>query len=173
MKAGLIESGPGTITGSWIVGQGCGGCGPVTTAEFFIVADTGAGPFESPGLSGLDVGWTATVVNPNYVLATGPTSGMGSWTEHYLGDILDSVTINLFFWNGGPLSDLTFAAAYSRSGNGSLYLICQAWDEGCSGQVDPTGVDYDRSSVGVPEPATLALLGLGLFGLGFNGRRQL
>lgn len=169
-NANLIEGGEGEVTNSWQVTQSCGSCGPTTTAELFIVSDTGAGPFDGPGLSTLPGGWVADLVNPNYVVATGPSVALSGWTEHYLGDILESVTINLFFWDGDPLSNLTFAAAYSRSVNGGLSLICQSFGSGCDGMVDPTGVDYDRRRVS--EPGTLALLGLGLFGLAAARRKQ-
>lgn len=171
-NADLIEGGEGVVTNSWQVTQSCGSCGPTTTAEFFIVGDTGAGPFDDPGLSTLPGGWFADLVNPNYVVATGPSVNLSGWTEHYLGDILNSVAINLFFWNGDPLTNLTFAAAYTRSVNGGIRVICQSFGEGCSGMVDPTGVDYDRRRVSVPEPGTLALLGLGLVGMAAARRRK-
>ncbi len=155
----------------WTTTQSCGGCGPTSTAEFFIVGDTGAGPFDAPGLSTLPVGWTATLVNPNYVIASGPTVNLSGWTEHFLGNIADSVEIDLFFWNGAPLSALAFAADYTRSLDGSMFLHCQNFGAGCAAMNDPTGVAYDRESAHVPEPATLTLMGLALLA-GFAGKRR-
>lgn len=152
---------------------GCGGCGPVTTAEFFIVGDTGSGPFDSPGIGSLPAGWTATVVNPNYAVATGPSLNLSGWTEHYLGNIANSVEIDLFFWSGAPLSSISFAANYTRSGNGNISALhCQSFGAGCAQMNDPTGVNYDRAAVNVPEPATLALVGLILAGAAGTRRRR-
>jgi len=54
--------------------------------------------------------------------------------------------------------------------NYHMCLTCQDFGAGCSGQVDPTGVDYDHNS-SIPEPTTLALMGFGLAGIGWMRRK--
>jgi hypothetical protein len=171
--SGLTWAGPVI---SWVSpSTGCGGCGPATTAEFFIVGDTGGGPFEGPGLSNLPSGWTPTLVNPNYVVATGPSVNFSGWVEHHLGDIAASVELDVFFWSGAPLvSTIAFAANYTRSSSGNITALhCQSFGSGCAQMNDPTGVNYNRSAVtDVPEPSSLALSVLALAGLAATRRRR-
>ncbi|WP_082532845.1 MULTISPECIES: PEP-CTERM sorting domain-containing protein [unclassified Roseateles] len=170
LLASSLFAAPAAFAG-WVITQGCGGCGPTTTVEFFIVGDTGAGPFAGPGLSTLPAGWVANLVNPNYVIASGPSVNLSGWTENYLGNIADSVEVDLFFWAGAPLqSTISFAANYTRTGGG-LSLHCQSFGAGCNTMDDPTGVNYNRSGV-LPEPATLALVGMSLLGLASSRRRR-
>lgn len=160
---------------SWTGGpQLCGSCGPTSTAEFFIVGDTGAGPFESPGLSTLPGGWTASLVNAHYVIASGPTTNLTGWTEHYLGNIADSVEIDMFFWTGAPLvSSISLEADFTRSVNGAMTSVaCQSFGTDCAAMNDPTGVNYDRSAASIPEPGGLALFGIAMVGLIGMRRRQ-
>ena len=173
-QEGLQGGGDAQVTDSWIVNETCGGCGPTTAIEFFIVNDTGAGPFEDPGLSNLPAGWVGSLINPNYSLATGPSTNVGSWTEHYLGEITDSVRIDLIMWTGEPeTSSIAFAASYTRSVNGSLTVHCQAFGQGCPDMQYPDGIGYDRSSssphiipVPVLSPIGFILLLLALGGAG-------
>jgi hypothetical protein len=171
---GLESGGPGDATNSWQVNATCGGCGPVTTAEFFIVNDTGAGPFDTQGVVNPIAGWSTDVVNPNYSKSTGPSDDWSFWTEYYLGDITQSVTVNLLFWNGDPLTNLTFSAAYSRTVNGSLGVICQSFtSQLCGGMAFQDASLYDRSDSSVPVPPALALIGIGLLGIGYQRRKRL
>jgi hypothetical protein len=36
-------------------------------------------------------------------LGTGPSTFLGFWTEHYQGNIADSVRIDLIMWTGAPV----------------------------------------------------------------------
>lgn len=170
---GLDSGAFGEITGSWQVSQGCGGCGPTDTLELFITQDTGAGPFEAPGLDTFtsNPGWSANVINPTYVLATGPSGNMAAWTEHYFGNIADSVTLNLLMWSGGVGGSITFTAAYTRAGNGATNLHCQQFGAfaGCA-QFEPNA--WNRGPAAVPEPTTLTLLGSGGIAALLRARRR-
>lgn len=154
------------------VGQvpSCGGCGPTQTAEFFIYNDTGAGGFDSNPITGLPAGWSSTRVNSDYAVATGPSANLSAWFEHFLGNQTASLEIDFFFWAGDALtSNLSFAGNYEWA-NGQWNLKCQNFGAGCAQQLDPTGVNYDRSAA-VPEPATAGLVALALLGLARTRRR--
>lgn len=160
-----------SASANW-VGQvpACGGCGPTQTAEFFIHNDTGAGGFDSTAITGLPAGWSATRVNANYALATGPSDNLSAWLEHFAGNPADTLQMDIFFWSGGALtSTISFAANYLWS-NGAWSLNCQNFGAGCATQVDATGVRYDRAG-SVPEPGSFGLAGLALLGLAQTRRR--
>ena len=72
-------------------------------------------------------------------------------------------------WQGVTFSGLT-AGTYSYSITGMNSVNWADWNSNTSNW---TGLlDIPGSSVSVPEPATLALLGFGFAGLGFSRRRK-
>lgn len=149
-------------------------CGPVTTAEFYFVGDSGGATWDTQGGENPIGGWLTTIVSPTYSVATGPSDDMSFWVEHFFGEITSPVTINILFWNGDPLTSLTVSAAYTRTGSGSMVLDCQSFTSDlCDGMAYQSAADYDRGdSVSVPEPGTLTVFGMGLLGLGLARRRK-
>ena len=155
-----IIDGGAVVTNSWQINTGFS-ASSYDTFEAFIQDDTGAGPFELPGIDNFSTGgWSAQLINPGYVLGTGPTTfGSLNFDMHFAGDITQSVNVDIFVYTAGNI----LGYGQWRFSNGSVDPIAY-------GVNDPTGKNYDRTAV--PEPATLALMGLGMAGLGFIRRKQ-
>ncbi len=142
------------------------------TVEQFIITDTGAGPFDAPGMSGFTNGWLdGTTPNANYAKATGAASIGSDFTVHFDGDISNLVVVDFLAWEGGIGGTLVAAAKYSWI-NGTFV----SFGEEVGGQYlfleDPSGANYDRSFVGlVPEPATLVIWSFGVGCLVVRRRR--
>ncbi len=137
---------------SWTFGLSFGSDGSTFDAfEFFIIADTGAGPFQNDGMFDFNQpGWTASAPNPLYTVATGPAfdSGIG-WTFDFAGNMADTVTIDALFWNGGVFGSLDFAATFSFV-NGEFGGLVQSFGGPYDFLQHPDGVGYNRSP---PTPA--------------------
>lgn len=172
---GVGIDGTGQVTNSWTQSVRCWTCNTFDTLEVFIVNDSGGGPFQNDGIStfqdqsGTAVpGWSGSLVNPNYALATGNALDSLRWTFDFAGDGANYVTLDLLFWSGGVFGNLVFASKYDLA-LGTAANIQQAWNGPYDFLDHPDGRGYDRAAV--PEPSTLLLLGGGLVGAGLIRRR--
>lgn len=139
------------------------------TMEVFIVGDTGAGPFQTPGISGLNQpGWSASLVNPGYVVASGPATQGLAWDFHFAGDMNETVSLDTLLWQDGVYDTLTFASRYDYV-NGSMANLNERFDPPYSFLQHPDGIGYDRS---VPEPSAVCLWASGLAGMLLMGWRR-
>ncbi len=162
-SAQVFFSDAGIAGSSWTVEVGHSGWTAHDVIEIFIIGDTGAGPFNGTGMFDISApGWSATVVNPNYILASGPSTSGFDWSLDFAGNMAQSVQMDLLSWTGGgygvgslPGAPFPFLVTFGYT-NGGFQWNGQ-WGPG---QLTyPDGSGYNRD---VPEPSTLALLIPGL-----------
>jgi hypothetical protein len=123
--------------------------------EFFIIS---GGPFADPSQTDFSAaGWHATLVNPQYSLATGPGAGSLYWTFNFAGPADESVTLDWLAYSGGNLLG-DVRVTFTGPGGSFTYD---------TSPVSNPASYYDRA----PLPATILLLGTGLLGL-IGLRRQ-
>lgn len=130
------------------------------TAEAFLHSP---GTWTGTGLTNISAeGWTATLINPQYALATGPT---------YVS------SPSAYFYFTTHATDLTGAFSFDwvLSYQGTIvgvYNLTGTPSGGWTGkEYDPTNPPPENRSP-VPLPPTLLLLGSGLVGLGLLLRRK-
>jgi len=147
----------------------------MTKMEAFIVANSSGVnvDFESPGLSNFihgDTlnpisGWSSSLINPDYSLATGPAPNDDfiSWATTFSGNSTDSQYFSIDFLTYVGESELYSAFRFTRNGTG--------WSSLEGEWLDLSNLpDYNRAPV--PEPATMLLLGSGLVGVIAYGRKK-
>jgi hypothetical protein len=122
--------------------------------EFFT---TSGGTFTQQPQTGFSVpGWTATLVNPHYSLATGPAAGSLYWTFNFAGPASEPVTLDWLAYSAGMLVG---AARVTLVNDAFSYVELSSLD-----------TSYDRTAA-VPLTSTVILFASGLIGLALMGRR--
>jgi hypothetical protein len=109
-----------------------------------------------PGHSGTVMGFATLGVDVSVPSAT-------TWTT-LVGNNSGSTTL-------GPMTNGGTAMTTLSPGDTSI-MVTNNTSSDASGQLNSITNDFAQQGVGVPEPMTLALFGLGFAGLGFTARRR-
>jgi hypothetical protein len=116
-----------------------------------------------PPLFGFNtVGWGSILVNPDYGVATGPSTSGLNFSTAFTAYVAESFTLSMLLWNDGIFIG---GSAWEWDPNKSEIMTEMANITSTEG--------YVRSAqFPVPEPATMLLLGSGLIGLAALGRKK-
>lgn len=106
--------------------------------------------------------WQFTESHNWYNIPPGEWTDLYEWTESSSGSTLH--TDNLSYWIGNSTLDLTVRAIGAVGGSGAGSLTFQSFAE--------KGVQYELRYTYLPEPGTMALVGLGLAGIGLWRKRR-
>ena len=122
------------------------GVGPFDKMEAFMIS---GGPFEANGFESFSAGgWNGLLINPNYILATGPAVTDNTFNIQFFGSSGTPLTFDFFAYNDSILLDRAHAVW-----NGGGWAITPL-------SKDPNDPNYDRTPV--PEPGILILLGIAM-----------
>ncbi len=126
--------------------------------EFFMITDS---KFADPPQTNFSVpGWNASLINPQYSLATGPEAGSLFWTFNFAGPANEPITLDWLAYSGGLLV-----------GDARVTFTDSSFNYINFTSLNPNDPNYDRTPA-VPIPSTMLLLSSALVGLGLLGMRS-
>ncbi len=134
------------------------------TMESFIVpgSDTGGGPWKGDGTENISLaGWSGSLVNLQYSLASGPLTQALSFKWHFEGELPHAVTWDVLFWQADELQ----GGVSLTMDNGGFVIDGKGAGDNLAFLYSPDGSLYDRTDPSsaslIPEPHSATLFGLG------------
>ena len=161
LLAGLVFTNPANATfilddpvvgNSWTLNIGYGG----SSADLWRIDWVSGQLFELPTITSTTPGWSTAWATTTSGAISGPVTTPIVAIFHFADSPTDPFELNVAIYNA---SVLQIAARFFDTGTGSVQLdLLQDWDPGTTSPV--------------PEPTTLALMALGLFGMAYRLRRK-
>lgn len=136
--------------------------------EADVTVDAGGLIVSIPGLSDIprSVGAAGTYQVPGYPDPLAGLTGSNSASENYEGGTLTPALIAMFQGAGTVDIPLSGVIAFNFNGsNDAATVVISRWEA-------TLDVQYDYSEQSIPEPSTIALLGLGVAAISFSARRR-